>query len=218
MDTMPTRGGLLATTAPWGWRRLHRASAWLVGGFVALHLANHLVAVFSLDAHVAVMAWLRHLYRAPLVEPLLLAAVAWQAGSGIWLVVRGWAVRRGRVAWLQAASGLGLALFLLVHVSAVLWARGTGLDTNVYFAAMGLQARASVAFFAPYYFGAVLALGVHGACAARRHAVVRPAGLVGGVAASALVGLAIVLSLAGAFAPVILPPAYRAVLLSWGLL
>jgi hypothetical protein len=144
--------------------------------------------------------------------------VAWQAGSGLWLVTRGWALRRGRVAWLQAASGLGLALFLLVHVSAVLWARGTGLDTNVYFAAMGLQAPASAAFFAPYYFGAVLALGVHGACAARRHGALQRAGLVGSVAASVVLGLAIVLSLAGAFAPVTLPPAYRAALLSWGLL
>ena len=45
MDTMPTRAGpLAAATAPWGWRRLHRA---------------------------------------PLVELLLLAAVAWQVRTAL---------------------------------------------------------------------------------------------------------------------------------------
>ena len=61
-------------------------------------------------------------YRRPPVEALLLFSAAFQGLSGLWLVVARWKQRRGYVAWLQAASGSYLALFLLIHVGAVIMA------------------------------------------------------------------------------------------------
>jgi ABC-type sulfate transport system permease component len=64
-----------------------------------------------------------------------------------------------------------LALFLLIHVSALLFGRAVlDLDTNVHFAAAGLQAWPYSLFFVPYYFLAVLAVFTHLGCALARRA------------------------------------------------
>ena len=197
-------------------RRLHAVTAALLVAFAAVHLTNHLVALGGVDAHLAVMEVARRVYRHPVVEAVLLAAVAVQVVSGVALVARGWRARRGLVAWLQAGSGLYLALFLLNHVGAVLAGRlALGLDTNFHFAAAGFHVAPFQLFFAPYYFLGVVALFVHLGCAAswsvpigrrslRAVAVAVPAAL--GVAA----GLAIMLALSGALYPVEVPLPYRA--------
>jgi len=197
-------------------RALHRASAFVVIAFVLLHIGNHLVSLYSVAAHLAVMEALRALYRQPVVEGLLLGCVAFQAGSGLWMVARGWRGRVGRVAWLQALSGAYLAFFLLVHVGAVLMGRAVfGLDTNFFFAAAGFHVPPFGWFFAPYYTLAVAALFAHMGCAlfwqwqaaapARARAGLALA-LVAGVGAS----LAISLSLAGLIQPVEVPAVYKA--------
>lgn len=192
-------------------RLVHRASASLVATFAVVHLVNHLTAVSSVEAHMAFMEDARRIYRQTGVEAVLLLCVAAQVGSGLWLVVRGWRVRRGFVAWLQAASGSVLSLFLLVHVGSVLYGRvALGLDTNLYYAAAGLHVASVRGFFAPYYAAGVLALSVHLACAARHLLPVRGssrtltvwAALVAGAALSAL----IVGALAGAFHSFSVPP------------
>lgn len=196
-------------------RRLHASSAALLGGYAAAHVANHLAGLAGIDAHVAVMRALRTVYRAPAVEAVLLAAAAFQAGSGLAMVARGWRGRRGVVAWVQAGSGAYLALFLSFHLGAVLAGRAAlHLDTNFYFAAAGLHAPAFRYFFAPYYFLAVLALFTHAGCAlhwrvpehrprARLLAVAIPAAI------GSVVALLLVLMLGGRLYPVVIPPAYR---------
>lgn len=195
--------------------RLHRISALFIAGFALLHIANHLVSVFSIQAHLAVMEWLRQLYRWGPLEAILLASVLLQIGSGLWLVLRGWMQRCGVVAWLQAGSGLYLALFLLIHVSAVLYGREIlHLDTNFYYAAAGLHVPPNGFFFAPYYFLAVLALCVHVACAFQRRSQRASPGNFSILGYGAGVGLIvsglIVLSLAGKFQPVLVPAKYLA--------
>ena len=121
-------------------RRLHALSALLLALFALVHLANHLAGLAGVETHRAVMQALRTVYRQPVVEALLLAVVSFQAVSGLVLVARGWKQRRGRIAWLQAGSGLYLAFFLLNHVGAVLAGRGLlGLDTDFHFAAAGFH-------------------------------------------------------------------------------
>jgi hypothetical protein len=158
----------------------------------------------------------RKAYRQPAVEPLLLLCVTFQVVSGLWLVIHGWKRRQGWIAWLQAISGSLLAFFLLVHVGAVLFGRAVlNLDTNFYFAAAGFHVPPYQWFFGPYYFLAVLALFTHLGCAAYWHLHTSPPRtrvivialpmLVGGV-----VGLLIVLSLAGKLQSVEIPPEYKA--------
>lgn len=197
-------------------RDLHRASAIVIVAYALMHISNHLVSLQSVAAHIAFMEAARAVYRFWLVESVLLLCVAFQIGSGLWFVVRGWKERNGLLPWLQAGSGAYLAFFLLIHVSAVMVGRSVlQLDTNFYFAAAGFHVPPYQFFFAPYYFFAVLALFTHLGCAAywqlesasrsaRIIAVVLPM-LVGGV-----IALLIVLSLAGMIHPVDIPAQYKA--------
>ena len=197
-------------------RRVHRASALLLVAFACAHIGNHLWALRGAAAHIELMDGLRLVYRHPLVEPLLLVGAGVQCVSGWGLVVSGWRRRTGWVAWLQAASGAGLATFLLVHVASVLYGRSVlGLNTNFYFAAAGLHTSSGAWFFGPYYFLAVVALFTHLGCAltwhmkatsahARRY-VIGGAALVGTAASASIIA-----SLAGMTGPVVIPATYKA--------
>jgi succinate dehydrogenase/fumarate reductase cytochrome b subunit len=195
-------------------RTLHRLCAVLVALFVLAHLANHLAALGGIGAHLRFTEGARRVYRQPIVE-LVLLAVAVQAGSGLRLLAAGWKRRTGWLARLQAASGAYLALFLLIHVAAVLFGRAMlDLDTTVHFAAAGLQAWPYQLFFVPYYFLAVLALFTHLGCALARRAGTAPHRRLAALAVPMCVGgmLAAVLLAAfmGKLYPYAVPPAYAA--------
>ena len=73
-----------------------------------------------------------------------------QSATGASLAVKGWRERRGLIAWAQAISGLYLAAFLLIHVSAVAVGRlALELDTDFRFAAAGFHVVGWPWFFAP---------------------------------------------------------------------
>lgn len=179
-------------------RRFHRALAILLALFLVLHLGNHLAGLAGQENHRAVQEALRLLYRHPLVEPLLLAAVATQLALGIALLAR-----RPRLT-LQTASGGYLALFLSIHLGAVLSARLQGTETDLAFAAAGLHAPAPwPALFATYYGVAVLAVFAHLSVPLSR----RSPGL--GYAAltlGALLSVTLVALLAGLLTPLTIPP------------
>jgi hypothetical protein len=197
-------------------RMLHRTSAIVIAVFACLHIANHLASLAGIHWHIAFMAVARKLYRQPVVEILLLLCVSFQIASGLWFVVSGWRQRQGAVAWLQAISGALLALFLLVHVGAVLYGRAVlNLDTNFYFAAAGFFVPPNQYFFGPYYFVGVLALFTHLGCAAYwRFQTSPPRTRVIAIALPMLIGAVvsalIVLSLAGKLQPVKVPDKYKA--------
>ncbi len=196
---------------------LHRLSACVIGGFIAVHLFNHLVALGGIDEHIAFMEAFRLIYRLPIVEVLLLSCVFIQVGSGFFLIKSRWGVRQDFYERLQAISGGYLAFFLLNHVGAVLFGRYFfNLDTNFYFAAAGMHINPLQYFFVPYYFLAVLAIFGHLACAfhwlSREHLVIETRNRLGYViiAIGALASLLIVLAFAGSFYPVDIPTEYRA--------
>jgi succinate dehydrogenase/fumarate reductase cytochrome b subunit len=204
-------------------RTLHRIAATAVGAYALLHLANHLAALGGVASHIAFMRAVRQVTRVPVVEALLLAALAVQAGSGLLLVLRRRrqrltrAQRRPLFERLQALSGLYLGFFLLVHVVSVLAGRAVlGLDTNFYFAAAGLQVKPYPLFFVPYYGLAVAALFTHLACVLRRRLpagtplATRDRAAWAAMAAGAVLAVLIVASFSGVFYPVDLPPAYLA--------
>ena len=197
-------------------RTVHKFSAFVLASFLVVHIANHLASLHGIATHISMMETLRKAYRLPVVEAVLMLCVAFQAVSGITLVVRGWKERSGKVAWLQATSGLYLAFFLLVHVSAVLAGRAIfNLDTNFYFAAAGLHVPPFAWFFVPYYFLAVVALFTHVGCAlywriAQAHARVARLGIMAAISAGLVTATLIVLSMAGFFEPVSVPAEYKA--------
>ncbi|MGL6162681.1 hypothetical protein [Microbulbifer sp.] len=195
--------------------RLHRISALLISLYVVFHLANHLAALGGVETHIAFMQNYRQVYRASLVEPLLLACVLFQVGSGITFIVRRRGQRRGFFDRAQALSGAYLAFFLLFHLSAVLYGRFVqGLDTNFYFAAAGLQPGAYPGFFMPYYALAVLAYFTHLACGLswltrrRLPTVARDRAAIGAMALGLLLAVTIVAAFSGVLYPVELPAEY----------
>lgn len=196
------------------WIRItHRASAAVLAAFLGAHLLNHIAGLWGIAAHLAFMEKARLVYRSPVLEPLLLAAVLVQIVTGVEQVRAGWGTRRGLWPRLQVTSGLYLAFFLANHTFWVLVARlGYGLDSNFYLAATFLTVAPLPILFAPYYALGVFALFAHLACAAH----FRIHGRLGDRIARMLVGSGAVIAgisvsvFTGVFYDIHLPPAYRA--------
>lgn len=147
----------------------HGVSAAAISLFAAVHLVNHLAGLLGGDTHLAVMRSLRTIYRHPLVEPALLAAVGFQIATGCWLLRDKLARPAGWFDTLQTATGAYLLVFLTSHVSAVLRARLLRQrDTSWSWLAGGeLLTDPWSARLVPYYFLAVIALAVHAGCGLR---------------------------------------------------
>jgi len=197
-------------------RTFHLVSAIVLGLFIAIHLANHIAGLFGQAPHVAFMRAVRPLYRSAVVEPLLLALFASQILSGMTMVVRGWRSRRGGIAWLQAASGIYLAAFVILHALAVLSGRAMlGLDTDFSFAAAGFHVPGWPWYFWPYYTLAIFALLTHVGCAIYWSTLDRYPRLARNVlrmtvTGGAAMGLLLSAALAGHLYPVDIPARYRA--------
>lgn len=193
-------------------RALHRTSAMALALFICVHLLGHLAGLAGAAAHQSVLEALRLAYRQPVVEALLLGCVLFQAGSGLALLWRGRGRRRGAVAWLQALSGGYLGLFLAIHVGAVLQGRAQGLDTNLHFAAAGMQVPPWPWFFGPYYFFAVCAFSTHVGCALYWNLppAVRSRALAGAMLAGVALAACLVALLAGGFGALEIPARYLA--------
>jgi succinate dehydrogenase/fumarate reductase cytochrome b subunit len=147
----------------------HGVSAAAITLFAVAHLGNHLGGLLGGDTHMAIMHTLRKVYRHSLIEPILLAAVAFQLATGGVLLWRKVARSTDWFDLLQTATGAYLMMFLLSHTTAALRARYlNGIDTNWAWASGSeLLTDPWSARLAPYYFLAVIAFGVHGACGLR---------------------------------------------------
>src|SRR5262249_18995657 len=95
------------------------AAALIVGTFLVMHLTNHLAGLWSESAHRTLMNVFRHVYRAPIVEPLLVALILFQLSSGPALIWQYAAQRVNSFRILQIASGTYILLFLLAHMNSV---------------------------------------------------------------------------------------------------
>jgi hypothetical protein len=120
------------------------------------------MGIFGADIHIRAMNNLRFFYRNTIAEIILLLAVLTQIISGLKLFIN----KRKRAVTgfdkLQIRSGLYLALFLVIHLGAVLTGRlYLHLDTNLYFGAAGLNTFPLSLFFIPYYGLAIISVFGH---------------------------------------------------------
>lgn len=181
-------------------RNIHRLSAAVLGSFVLLHIGNHVAGFAGQQVHRIVQLALRWLYQGWL-EPVLLASCAVQIATGLSLAWNRRAdLRRG---WVQPVSGLYLAVFLSIHVFAVLGARMRGVETDLAFAAAGMRAGYWKLFFAPYYGLAILAFGLHISVPIGRHHPTISRLIVW---TSAALAVALVALLAGIITPLAIAP------------
>jgi hypothetical protein len=102
------------------WRVLHGLTAALLVLYVLFHLANHLFGLIGPDAHAAVMKIGRRVYRTRIGEPLLIGAMLFQIGTGLYLAWRWSASPQPFHRTFQVASGAYLSLFILGHMNSVL--------------------------------------------------------------------------------------------------
>ncbi len=142
--------------------RIHHISGLTITVFVSLHLFNHSVSILGIDNHIELMDKLRLVYRNPIVETILLAAVIIQIFSGLKLFFSKRKSAIGIYKKLQIWTGIYLAFFFLIHVGAVLTGRFLlNLDTNFYFGAAGINTFPLNLFFIPYYGLAILSFFGH---------------------------------------------------------
>jgi hypothetical protein len=101
------------------WRIVHGMTAAVLCLYVAFHLANHLFGLIGPDAHAAVMKIGRVVYRSGVGEPLLVAAMLFQIGAGLFLALCWSAAPQGFHRTFQVASGAYLSLYILGHMNSV---------------------------------------------------------------------------------------------------
>jgi succinate dehydrogenase/fumarate reductase cytochrome b subunit len=145
--------------------KIHYFSGLIITLFVGLHLFNHTWSVLGADQHIEMMNSLRLIYRNFIVESVLLIAVIIQITSGLKLFLSPSKNEIALVDKLHRWTGLYLAIFLVIHLSAVLVGRLVlNLDTNFYFGVAGLNSFPFNLFFIPYYSLAILSFFGHVAC------------------------------------------------------
>ncbi|HNP20029.1 MAG TPA: hypothetical protein PKL31_16440 [Fulvivirga sp.] len=143
-------------------KKIHFISGLTITLFIGLHLFNHFYSIFGADKHIELMEVLRKLYRNIFIETILFIVVITQIISGLKLfkISRKTAVTRFEK--LHIWTGLYLAIFLILHTSAVLVGRYIlNLDTNFYFGVAALNTFPLNLFFFPYYGLAILSFFGH---------------------------------------------------------
>jgi hypothetical protein len=102
-------------------RKIHGFSALLLlTGFLALHLGNHLAALWTVQTQNDVMIFLRGWYRSAWVQPIIIGLFGTMIVTGILLVIRHTATTADKFRTLQTASGGYFAAFIAAHTLAVL--------------------------------------------------------------------------------------------------
>jgi hypothetical protein len=107
-------------------------AAVIIMGFLALHLANHLVAVRDIAAHKEVMLVLRGWYRSAFVQPVLVAFLLGQLLSGAWLLRANVGQAADVYRSIQTATAGYLLAYIPSHLIAVIllgrWFLGVDTD------------------------------------------------------------------------------------------
>lgn len=143
-------------------KKIHYISGLTVTIFIGLHLFNHFCSIFGANKHLEIMTDLRHFYRNIFVETILLLAVFVQILSGLKLFKTCRKTAISQFDKLHIWTGLYLAIFFIIHLSAVLGGRlFLHLDTNFYFGVAGLNSFPTNLFFIPYYGLAIFSFFGH---------------------------------------------------------
>ncbi|MBS1555039.1 MAG: hypothetical protein JSU09_08940 [Bacteroidetes bacterium] len=143
-------------------KRLHFFSGLTIAVFIALHLFNHGYSIVGANKHIELMTTLRLFYRHIVVESILLIAIGIQIYSGLKLFNAKRHSANTFFEKLHVWTGLNLAFFFVIHLSAVFAGRFIlRLDTNFYFGVAGLNSFPANLFFIPYYALAILSFFGH---------------------------------------------------------
>ncbi len=200
-------------------KKVHYLSGLLLSVFIGAHLFNHFMALWGPEMHINTMKGFRSFYRNPFIETILFMTVLVQVFSGIRLVKAGSKTASGFYDKLHIWTGIYLAFFLIIHVTAVLAGRYVfELDTNFYFGVAGLNRFPFNLFFIPYYTLAILSFFGHIAAIHRKKMKKQLLNLSVNKQANIMliigigIAVSILYSLTNHFKGVTIPPAYEVIL------
>ncbi|MET3022520.1 hypothetical protein [Flavobacterium hydatis] len=143
-------------------KKLHYVSGLIITVFIGLHLFNHTWSILGAEKHIEIMNTLRLFYRNIIIESILLLAVFVQIFSGLKLFKINRKIATSNFEKIQIWSGLYLAIFFIIHLSAIFIGRLIlNLDTNFYYGVAGLNTFPYNLFFIPYYALAILSFFGH---------------------------------------------------------
>lgn len=192
-------GSLQVLPVPAPLRIAHGISALgIIVIFLALHMVNHLTGLLGPDIYNGVMKMFRHVYRTDVLQPILVALLLFQIGTGLYFVWCYTAAPSDRFRTFQIASGVYLAFYVLGHMDSVfIFARTyLGIDTGWDFATgapTGLIKDAWNIRLVPHYWLGVFFVLSHLATGAR--AVMLTHGIGKGFADRFMIGSAVTASL-----------------------
>lgn len=119
-------------------KKIHYLSGLIISIFVGLHLFNHVWSIFGAERHIEIMNTLRLFYRHIFIESIIMLSVIVQIISGLKLFKSSRKTAISNFDKLHIWTGLYLAFFFIIHLSAVLSGRLLlHLDTNFYFGVEG---------------------------------------------------------------------------------
>jgi len=147
-------------------RAIHRATAYFVLAFVALHISNHLIGAFGFETYNHVQSLLRTIYRNTIIEPILITAVVFQLILGLTLLIKSLRKEcpKSFWSWLQVVSGILIVLTIGEHLIAMYLARVVSdLDTDFYWPLSVMDGPPFTYYFIPYYFLMVSSVFAHAA-------------------------------------------------------
>jgi hypothetical protein len=181
----------------------------IISIFLGLHLTNHLTGLIGPETHAQFMKAVRTIYRAKLVEPVLVVLLFFQVGTGLYFAFRYTAKPLDRFRAFQVASGIYLAFYVIGHMDSVFILGRTflGIETAWDFATgapAGLIRSARNVRLVPHYGLGVFFVVAHLSCGLRivllAHGVSRPVAdrvMIAGAIAGALIATAIMLGMCG---------------------
>ncbi len=200
-------------------KNLHYLSGLLLSVFIGSHLFNHLMAWEGAEMHISTMEKFRSFYRHPIVETILFITVFIQIFSGIRLIKKVSKTGSRFYDKLHIWTGIYLAFFLIIHISAVVVGRYVlALDTNFYFGVAGLNRFPFNLFFIPYYTLAIVSFFGHMAAIHSKKmkrellglSVIKQANIM--LITGAGLALCMLYGLTNHFKGVDIPPAYEVIL------
>jgi hypothetical protein len=177
--------------------------------FLGLHLTNHLTGLIGPETHAQFMKAVRTIYRAKLVEPVLVLLLFFQVATGLYFALRYIAKPMDAFRAFQVASGIYLVFYVLGHMDSVFILGRTflGIETGWDFATgapVGLIKGARNIRLLPHYGLGVFFVISHLFCGLRivllAHGASKPIAdrvMIGGGIAGALIATAIMLGMCG---------------------
>jgi hypothetical protein len=181
----------------------------IIAIFLGLHLTNHLTGLIGPETHAQFMKAVRTIYRAKLVEPVLILLLFFQVGTGLYFAFRCMAKPLDAFRAFQVASGMYLAFYVIGHMDSVFILGRTflGIETGWDFATgapVGLIKGARNIRLLPHYGLGVFFVISHLSCGLRivllAHGVTKPIAdqvMISGAILGALIATAIMLGMCG---------------------